>query len=169
MITVIIDFLSMSFAFVWMYSIFVMYAEYIYIYYTATSSTQWLVCELDRYVGWRSGNVLASIDIRGFLWALEFCVNSWGQPNTFHCRCLVLALADVNVHFDHLWDGLPAFSPVLYSKSTVCEVSLAPVCWAMRLMRELTNLGGSCWMQWPALPHTTCTSGTELMALEREI
>ena len=66
MITVIIDFLSMSFAFVWMYSIFVMYAVYIYIY-TATSSTQWLVCELDRYVGWRSGNVLASIDIRGFL------------------------------------------------------------------------------------------------------
>ena len=32
MITVIIDFLSMSFAFVWMYSIFVMYAVYIYIY-----------------------------------------------------------------------------------------------------------------------------------------
>eukprot|EP00438_Fugacium_kawagutii_P003132 Skav207107 [mRNA] locus=scaffold156:101131:103893:- [translate_table: standard] len=108
----------------------------------ARSNTQWFLCELDRRDGWRSHTLSAPLDLAGFLSALHFCIETWCQLGTFHCRCLILSFADV--YFPHLWPCLPAWSQILHSKTMVCEVSLIPTPWLARMTRELTSLMGSC-------------------------
>lgn len=85
---------------------------------TILSPTTWLMAELDRQQGWRWHRLSAALGLRGMESAPSFCVEQWCHFGTFHFRCFLHSLHDVDVSM--FLYRLAAFSASLFSHKIVC-------------------------------------------------